>query len=87
MNKHNISEYAIYDMTEIETSKILNKYLDMITDLNDKYIGEADDISKLIFHLILELQEQNHAKLDSLELRVCSLEKNTKKTSSCCVIC
>ena len=96
MNKHNTSEYARYDMTEIKIpKKIHNKYkfIDLITDFNNKYTLDIDidnvgldDCSKLIFYLIVELQEQNQAKLNALESRMRSLEKNKNKVSSCCVI-
>jgi hypothetical protein len=87
MNKYYKSDYARYDMTEIE-----QKYFDLI-DKYECYIGDDDDnVMTLLICLIIDVQEKNNERLKSLEARVYSLEmlelnKNGKKTSSCCVIC
>ena len=95
--KKNVSDYARYDMTEIEMMpKNIQKYFDLIDKLHDKYecyIGDDDDnVMRLLVCLIIDFQEKNNDRLKSLEARVYSLEmlelnKNGKKTSSCCVIC
>lgn len=91
MNKYYKSDYARYDMTEIEMSKNIQKYFDLIDKLHDKYecyIGDDDDnVMRLLVCLIIDVQEKNNDRLKSLEARVYSLEilelnKNGKKTSS-----
>jgi len=92
-NEKQKSDYTRYDMTEIEMPKNIQKYFDLIDKLHDKYefyIGDDDDdVMRLLICLIIEVQEKNNDRLKSLESRLYSLEinKNAKKTTSCCVIC